>query len=126
MIAPGLALTNSPSLVAKYHAPPFSFSDANAAVVFIAPQVALDAGTARTTTSTALSLASSTNPRALPGRLSFTASHRESASPVSHTKCTGKAPFAFHHSICRLATARPASFPTRPPCAQITSGTGAS
>ena len=76
----------------------------------------------RTTTSIALSLASSTRPRALPGRLSFTASQSEAARPVSHTKWTGNAPLAFHHSTWRLAMASPAALPTRPPCAQMTSG----
>ena len=125
VMAPGFAFTNSPSLVAKYHAPPFCGSLASAAVVFIAPQVAMDPGTPRTTTSIALSFASSSHPRARPGRLSFTASHRESASPVSHTKCTGKAPLSRHQSIWSCATPRPASLSTRPPCAQMTSGTGA-
>ena len=37
------------------------------------------------------------------GRLSLIASQSDSANPVSHTKCTGKHPFAFHHSTCRCA-----------------------
>ena len=58
------------------------------------------------------------------GRLSLIASQSDSANPVSHTKCTGKHPFVFHHSTCRCAMPSPAALSTRPPCAQITNGTG--
>ena len=126
VIAPGFALTNSPSLVAKYHAPPVSGLLAAAASTFISLQVARAPGTCRTITSIALSNASSSSPRERPGRWSFTASHSDAASPVSQTKWTGNAPLAFHHAIWRSAMARPAALSTRPPWAQITSGTGAS
>ncbi len=56
----------------------------------------------------------SSRPRALPGRLSLTASHSDSARPVRQTKCTGKTPLACHQSTWVWATREPGGLVDEP------------